>query len=122
MKTPPAAKWLLFAILLYCATSFAHFAHNAEFLTDYPNLPAWLTRAQVYLTWLGITALGVIGYLLHRLGWRLVGLAVLAVYAGIGFDGLLHYTRAPFSAHTAVALSQPKRIGKPSPPSRVVVS
>jgi hypothetical protein len=25
-------------LLLYCVASFVHFAHNAEFLTAYPNL------------------------------------------------------------------------------------
>src|SRR3954452_16190709 len=32
------------------------------------------------------------------------------------------FCKSGFSAQTAVALSQPKRIGKPSPPSSVVVS
>jgi hypothetical protein len=50
--------------------------------------------------WLGITAVGAVGYLLLRARWRRLGLAVLAVYAAIGFDGLLHYTRAPSMAHS----------------------
>jgi hypothetical protein len=86
-------------LLLYGAASFAHFAHNAEFLTEYPNLPGWLTRVQVYAVWLGITAVGVLGWCLLRVARRL-GLAVLALYAVVGFDGLLHYTRAPMAAHT----------------------
>ena len=60
-------EWLL---LLYCAASLVHFAHNAEFLADYPNLPAWLSRAQIYAVWLGITAIGVAGYILCRVGRR----------------------------------------------------
>jgi hypothetical protein len=87
-------------VVLYAVASFVHFAHNAEFLTDYPNLPSWLTRVQVYAVWVGITALGVLGYWLLRAGRVLVGLGVLGVYASIGFDGLLHYTRAPLAAHT----------------------
>jgi hypothetical protein len=87
-------------LLVYAGASFVHFAHNAEYLADYPNLPAWLTRLQVYAVWLGITAVGVLGYGLLHARLRLPGLAVLAVYAAIGFDGLLHYTRAPFAAHT----------------------
>jgi hypothetical protein len=94
-----ADRALPIMLALYCAASFAHFLHNAEFLRDYPNLPAWLTRLQVYAVWLGITALGATGYLL-RARWRRLGLAVLAVYAAIGFDGLLHYTRAPLMAHS----------------------
>ena len=91
-------EWLL---LLYCAASLVHFAHNAEFLADYPNLPSWLSRAQIYAVWLGITAIGVAGYILGRVGYWLAGLIVIAVYAGLGFDGLLHYGRAPFAEHTA---------------------
>jgi hypothetical protein len=93
---------LLAATLAYCAASLFHFAHNAEFLDAYPNLPAWLTRPQVYWAWLGVTAVGVLGLLLVRTGHALVGLAVLALYAALGFDGLTHYAVAPVSAHTAV--------------------
>jgi hypothetical protein len=91
-------RWLL---LLYCLASLVHFVHNAEFLTDYPNLPTWLTRAQVYAVWVGITAIGVVGYLLARAGFPRAGLSLLTVYAALGLDGLAHYTRAPFAAHTA---------------------
>jgi hypothetical protein len=99
-RTERALPWLLVA---YCAASFLHFVHNAEYLADYPNLPVWLSRAQVYLAWLAILVVGVLGYGLYRRSQHLIGLAglaVLAVYAGFGFDGLLHYTRAPFAAHT----------------------
>jgi hypothetical protein len=88
-------------LIAYCAASLLHFSHNAEYLADYPNLPAWLSRSQVYVAWLVILAIGVLGYVLYRQGYRLVGLVILAVYAGLGFDGLLHYTRAPLAAHTA---------------------
>lgn len=88
-------------LLLYLAASLLHFAHNAQFLADYPNLPAWLGPADVYLVWLGSAAVGIVGYALYRGGWRLAGLLLLAAYAMSGFDGLLHYTRAPFAAHTA---------------------
>ena len=96
----PRAFWFLLAA--YLAASLLHFAHNAEFLAEYPNMPAWLTRAQVYGTWLGISALGLAGCVLLRLGFRIAGLAVVALYAAIGFDGLAHYTRAPLSDHTAM--------------------
>ena len=89
------------ALLLYLAASLLHFAHNAEYLADYPNLPAWLGRGDVYLVWLGSAAVGVGGYALYRGGWRLAGSLLLGAYAASGFDGLLHYTRAPFAAHTA---------------------
>ncbi len=92
---------LLALLLLYLGASLAHFTHNAEYLAAYPNLPPWLTRGGVYLAWIGETSLGILGYVLYRFGWRLAGLALVGVYAAVGFDGLLHYTRAPLDAHTA---------------------
>ena len=93
--------WISGLVLLYLAASALHFAHNAEYLGDYPNLPAWLSRADVYLVWLAETAVGVVGYVLYRNGRRVGGLLVLGMYAAFGFDAFLHYTRAPLAAHTA---------------------
>ncbi|RYF20783.1 MAG: hypothetical protein EOO77_07350 [Oxalobacteraceae bacterium] len=87
-------------LVLYLGASLLHFTHNAEFAQDYPNLPDWVDRSSVYLTWLGITAGGVLGYVLFRLGSRVLGLIVLCLYAAAGLDGLLHYTLAPMGAHT----------------------
>ena len=90
--------WLL---LTYAAASLLHFAHNAEYLAEYPNLPHWLSPAWIYLAWLGISFIGVIGYFLLRRGLAVAGLALMIVYTALGFDGLLHYGRAPMSVHTA---------------------
>ena len=95
-----ADRTLLWLMALYCAASLTHFAHNAEYLADYPNLPAWLTRWQVYVAWLGVTAIGAVGYRVRRAGHELAGLALIGLYAALGFDGLLHYGRAPLAAHT----------------------
>jgi hypothetical protein len=89
-------------LLLYAATSLLHFAHNARYLADYPNLPAWLSQADVYFSWCAVTSLGIAGFILYRRVHRGAGLLLLCVYALIGFDGLLHYGRAPMAAHTAM--------------------
>ena len=94
-------KALPFLFVLYCVASLVHFAHNAEFLADYPNLPVWLTRSQVYAAWLGITGIGALGYLLANAKYEVVGFSVIGVYAALGLDGLLHYDRAPVASHTA---------------------
>jgi hypothetical protein len=96
----PMGKVLPALLISYGAASLLHFVHNAEFLTDYPGMPTWLTRAQVYVIWLCITTLGVLGYILRRRGHELAGHMVLAVYAAFGLDSLLHYGLAPFAAHT----------------------
>jgi hypothetical protein len=98
----PLPRVLPALLLVYCVASLVHFAHNAEFLADYPNLPTWLTRAQVYLVWTGITLTGVVGYLLAHTRYPRAGLSILTVYAALGLDGVAHYSRAPFDAHTAM--------------------
>ena len=96
-----SARTLPVLLLLYTAASLLHFAHNAEYLGEYPNLPASFSRLLVYGVWCVVGAIGVLGYLLYRGGRVRSGLAVLALYAALGLDGLLHYGRAPLSAHSA---------------------
>jgi hypothetical protein len=93
---------LAWSLVLYALASLSHFAHNAEYLAQYPNLPPSWSRTDVYFAWCGLTALGVAGYLLYRRGHRAVGLTLLSAYAGLGFAGLLHYTRAPFDHHSTM--------------------
>jgi hypothetical protein len=87
-------------LLTYMAASLLHFAHNAEFLGDYPNLPAWLTRSDVYFVWIGQAFIGLGGLALYLRGRQTPGLLFIGLFAAFGFDGLLHYSRAPFGEHT----------------------
>ena len=85
MECPAARNTVLLILaLLYGAASLFHFVHNAEFLDEYPNMPAWLSPALVYGAWIGVTAVGVAGYSLIRLGHQLAGLAFLGVYGALG--------------------------------------
>lgn len=92
---------LLLLVATYCLASLIHFVHNAEYLSEYPNLPVWLSRSRVYIAWLAITSVGAIGLWLVRGTYPVLGLILLAVYALLGFDGLGHYAVAPMAAHTA---------------------
>ena len=96
----PRVNVLPILMLAYGAASLLHFAHNAVFIEDYPNLPAWLSSARVWAAWIGVTSVGLVGYVLMRLGYHLTGLATAAIYGALGFDGLAHYGLAPFTAHT----------------------
>ena len=98
------SRALLILLLAYGAASLFHHIHNAEFLSQYPNMPVWLPPAQVYAAWFGVTLVGVVGYLLVRRGYQLAGLFVIAAYAALGFDGLGHYGVAPLSAHTVTMI------------------
>jgi hypothetical protein len=74
---------LLAALLLvYLAASFLHFAHNAEFLSAYPDLPAWLARSDIYLTWAGLAAIGVGGFALYVWTRHSCGMFLLGLYIG----------------------------------------
>ncbi len=94
-----ALPWLL---ALYVAASLLHFVHNAEHLAHYPNLPSSWSRVDVYLAWCIVTTPGIVGYALYLRGHRPIGLSFLALYDILGFAGLLHYTRAPFSHHSSM--------------------
>lgn len=95
-------RWgqLLPVLLVYAAASLFHHVHNASFLKSYPNLPAWLSSGDVYLAWAVVTAVGVLGVALLYMHRTASGWLALGLYAALGFTGLDHYTRAPFSAHS----------------------
>jgi hypothetical protein len=96
-------KLFLALTAAYFLTSLGHFSHNAEFICEYPNLPAWLTRTQIYATWAAITSVGALGFFLIRKQYMAAGLLLVAVYAALGFDGLGHYALAPLELHTLAA-------------------
>ncbi len=96
----PGRKTLATLILLYGVASLLHFVHNAEYLADYPNLPASWTRADVYIAWLAMTTFGLSGWLLLIRGYPRTRLALLVVYSAVGLESLGHYLRAGMHAHT----------------------
>ncbi len=93
-------RYLWAMLTVYFAASLLHFAHNAEYIAYYPNMPAWLTREQVYLAWLAVTALAVAGLVFARMGFYLLSVLFIAAYGALGLDGLAHYTLALCSEHT----------------------
>ena len=96
----PVTGALLPALLAYAAASLFHHVHNATFLSAYPNLPAWLSRTDVYLAWAAVSCVGVLGYLLLRMRRAVSGLTLLGLYALLGLAGLDHYARAPLAHHS----------------------
>lgn len=89
-------------LAVYCIASLIHFVHNAVFIGDYPNLPSWITTPSVYMVWLGISSIGITGYLLFKNGKIYSGLLLCAIYGAIGLDGLAHYSLALPSEHTYI--------------------
>jgi hypothetical protein len=89
---------ILFA--LYTLASLTHFSHNAEYIAFYPGLPAGMTRESVYLAWLAVVSVGLLGVAANRGGWKRIAAVLLFIYGLLGTDGLLHYTLALCSEHT----------------------
>ena len=102
MADASPVRWgvLLPVLGAYAVASLFHHVHNASFLESYPNLPAWLSRAEVYLAWAVVTTIGALGVALLCMRRATLGWLALGAYAALGFTGLDHYTRAPFSAHS----------------------
>ena len=97
MRLPKSIQALM---AVYFLATLAHFAHNAEFIAFYPNMPQSLTRETVYLAWLAITAIGVAALIATRFGLPVLGAVLLAAYGAMGLDGLGHYLLALCSEHT----------------------
>jgi hypothetical protein len=98
--SPKVPRHVLALVIVYLVASLAHFAHNAEYIAFYPNMPSWLTPEKVYLAWLGVTCLGVSGLAVSRFGLHAIGALLVSVYGAFGLDGLAHYTLALCSEHT----------------------
>ncbi len=96
----PRFRVLAILSLLYLLASLIHFIHNAEFIAHYPGLPESWTRIGVYLVWLGLTAVGVSGWLFLKKGYHIAGLLLVMIYAMLGIDSLGHYVVAAMGEHT----------------------
>lgn len=55
-------RMLTTSMLLYGAASFVHFARNAAYLADYPNMPSWLSASGVMAAWAVVAAIGLAGW------------------------------------------------------------
>jgi hypothetical protein len=99
----PLPGHLTALLATYFAASLLHFAHNAEFIAFYPNMPVWITRENVYLAWLAVTSVGVAGVVAARFGLGALGALLVGAYGALGLDGLAHYSLALCSEHTLAA-------------------
>ena len=87
-------------VVLYTRATFTHFSHNAEYIAFYPGLPLWMTKESVYLAWLAVASVGLLGVAANWRGWRRIAAVLLIIYGLLGTDGMLHYTLALCSEHT----------------------
>lgn len=97
----PKYLWALTAI--YGLATFGHCVHSAEFLAYYPNMPEELTYEVVYLTWMGLTVIGLAVVPFYMLDLGVMAAFVLALYGLLGLSSLGHYSLGALEEHTLVA-------------------
>ena len=100
MQNPTLPKHIQALFLIFFIANLTHFIHNAEYIAFYPGIPVWLTRETVYLAWLSGVSVGLVGWVVARTRWKLLGVTLIAAYGALGIDGLAHYTLALCSEHT----------------------
>lgn len=96
-------RWFGLLLVAHFLAGLAHFSHNAQYLSFYPGMPAWLTPERVYLAWWGLTAVGGVALCLCWWSWHGSALLGFAVYGALGLDGLMHYKLGLCADHTWVA-------------------
>lgn len=94
-RSKPQSILLLLLIAAIVSTTI-HYADNAISFDKYPQ-GGGVTAEIVALTWLLLTPVGILGYLLYRDGRFFPAYFALAVYSFLGVSTPWHYTEANFA-------------------------
>ena len=89
LKSNPASV-LLVLLLASIVSTAIHYTDNAVNIADYPQ-PGWLTEAQIYISWVVLTGVGILGYRLYRAERYGPAHLLLLVYSYTGVSSLGHY-------------------------------
>ncbi|MBD2534580.1 hypothetical protein H6G97_35915 [Nostoc flagelliforme FACHB-838] len=80
--------YLLFSSIVI--TSF-HYADNGIFIDKYPS-PEWINNANlVYIAWIVLTLIGIVGYFLYKRGMFRFAYLCLGIYSFTGLSSPGHY-------------------------------
>ena len=80
---------LLFLIASIVSTNL-HYTDNATFIANYPE-PAWITASGIYITWIVMTIIGIMGYWLYSQEQLWVSYLLLSIYSITGLSSPAHY-------------------------------
>ncbi len=101
-------KWLLILLLTNIVITAFHYTDNFLDFEHYPS-PTWITQQGVWVAWVILTAIGIIGYFLYinRIFW--LAYISIAIYSMTGAFTPAHYffpAKVPFSfkMHTLIWL------------------
>jgi hypothetical protein len=92
---------VLLAILAASIVSTAiHYADNYFAIERYPG-PEWIQGPVIYVGWIVLTAIGVLGYVLYRRAMYLPAILCLLVYSYTGVSSLGHFLYGDWSGFTS---------------------
>jgi hypothetical protein len=101
-------QWLLILLVINIVITAFHYTDNFLHFEHYPA-PAWITQRGVYISWLILTAIGMLGYLLYIKQVFWAAYLCLSIYSITGGFSPGHYffpaTEAfSFKMHTLIWL------------------
>lgn len=82
--------WLQIVLIFNIVITSIHYTDNAIFVREYPE-PEWISTSGVLLTWVVMTAIGIIGYWLYSQQNYWLSYLLLGMYAGTGLSSSAHY-------------------------------
>jgi hypothetical protein len=95
-----AQRTLLFILLCNIISTWLHYTDNAFFLKQYPG-PEWLTSAEILITVILMTPIGLLGYWLYTKQSFWLSYLFLGIYSITGISSPSHYL---FSMPTPMTL------------------
>jgi hypothetical protein len=96
MKLTQPQTWLIVILLANLISTGIHYWDNYVNFDRYP-VPEWITLDGVWMSWLLLTVVGSLGYLIYcQQKWWLAYIC-LTIYVSTGASTPLHYLYAPMS-------------------------
>ena len=89
MRKQTQSLLLLFLIASIISTNL-HYTDNATFIENYPQ-PDWITVSGIYLTWMLMTLIGIVGYWLYTQEKLWISYLCLGIYSLTGLSSFTHY-------------------------------
>jgi hypothetical protein len=90
MTNDKAPNLLLNILIINLIVTSLHYTDNAVFISKYPQ-PDWITVTGIYLTWIVLSSIGLIGYWLYRQQKFKLSLIFLGIYSLTGLSSFAHY-------------------------------
>ncbi|MEE3717149.1 hypothetical protein V2H45_10365 [Tumidithrix elongata RA019] len=83
-------QWLRIFLLASIISTAIHYTDNYVFIADYPQ-PDWITLPSIYISWIVLTGIGILGYWLYQQDKFWLAYSCLSIYSLTGLSSVAHY-------------------------------